>query len=160
MDLPTGIGVRKKRSIHWFILKLFLKGRQGVRQAQAWKLMQWESVAGYLQDLVYKLSKVGQAIENNDLSTAGSVLGGSTNTDWVQKANIAFSKVNMVNIVLSFKLLSTCDCFCVICPQLSSSTEEKKQVDTFNSSLSSLISSGGLFLKFTGLYCHPFHIFI
>ncbi|XP_021634507.1 thylakoid lumenal 16.5 kDa protein, chloroplastic isoform X1 [Manihot esculenta] len=96
---------------------------------------------GYLQDLVYKLSKVGQAIENNDLSTAGSVLGGSTNTDWVQKANIAFSKVNMVNIVLSFKLLSTCDCFCVICPQLSSSTEEKKQVDTFNSSLSSLISS-------------------
>ncbi|KAG8639306.1 hypothetical protein MANES_14G133800v8 [Manihot esculenta] len=47
---------------------------------------------GYLQDLVYKLSKVGQAIENNDLSTAGSVLGGSTNTDWVQKANIAFSK--------------------------------------------------------------------
>ncbi|OAY31706.1 thylakoid lumenal 16.5 kDa protein, chloroplastic isoform X2 [Manihot esculenta] len=71
---------------------------------------------GYLQDLVYKLSKVGQAIENNDLSTAGSVLGGSTNTDWVQKANIAFSK-------------------------LSSSTEEKKQVDTFNSSLSSLISS-------------------
>ncbi|KAF2310635.1 hypothetical protein GH714_015842 [Hevea brasiliensis] len=30
---------------------------------------------GYLQDLVYKLSKVGQAIENNDLSTASSVLG-------------------------------------------------------------------------------------
>ncbi|CAK7345470.1 unnamed protein product [Dovyalis caffra] len=48
---------------------------------------------GYLQDLVYKLSKVGQAIDNNDLSTAGSVLGGSTAADWVQKANIAFTKV-------------------------------------------------------------------
>ncbi|KAJ9163089.1 hypothetical protein P3X46_022799 [Hevea brasiliensis] len=71
---------------------------------------------GYLQDLVYKLSKVGQAIENNDLSTASSVLGGSTNSDWVQKANIAFSK-------------------------LSSGPEEKTQVDTFNSSLASLISS-------------------
>ncbi|KAJ6741978.1 THYLAKOID LUMENAL 16.5 KDA PROTEIN CHLOROPLASTIC [Salix viminalis] len=71
---------------------------------------------GYLQDLVYKMSKVGQAIDKNDLSTAGSVLGGSTDTDWVQKANIAFTK-------------------------LSSSPDEKTQVDTFNSSLASLISS-------------------
>ncbi|KAJ6381123.1 hypothetical protein OIU77_029921 [Salix suchowensis] len=71
---------------------------------------------GYLQDLVYKLSKVGQAIDKNDLSTAGSVLGGSTDTEWVQKANIAFTK-------------------------LSSSPDEKTQVDTFNSSLASLISS-------------------
>ncbi|XP_059432775.1 thylakoid lumenal 16.5 kDa protein, chloroplastic [Corylus avellana] len=71
---------------------------------------------GFLQDLVYKLSKVGQAIDNNDLSTASSVLGGSTDTDWVKKANIAFRK-------------------------LSSSPEEKSQVDSFNSSLSSLISS-------------------
>jgi hypothetical protein len=55
--------------------------------------MEW-SVAGYLQDLVYKLSKVGQAIDKNDLSTASSVLGGSTDTDWVRKANIAFTKVN------------------------------------------------------------------
>ncbi|KAI7988147.1 hypothetical protein LOK49_LG13G00232 [Camellia lanceoleosa] len=70
----------------------------------------------YLQDLVYKLSKVGQAIENNDLSAASSVLGPSTDTDWVQKANAAFRK-------------------------LSSSPEEKSQVDTFNSSLASLISS-------------------
>lgn len=71
---------------------------------------------GFLQDLVFKLSKVGQAIDNNDLSTASSVLGGSTDTDWVKKANIAFTK-------------------------LSSSPEEKTQVDTFNSSLASLISS-------------------
>uniref|UniRef100_A0A2P2LHQ4 Thylakoid lumenal 16.5 kDa protein n=1 Tax=Rhizophora mucronata TaxID=61149 RepID=A0A2P2LHQ4_RHIMU len=71
---------------------------------------------GYLQDLIYKLSKVGQAIENNDLSAAGSVLGGNTDTDWVQKANIAFTK-------------------------LSSSPEEMTEVDTFNSSLASLISS-------------------
>ncbi|KAJ6731917.1 THYLAKOID LUMENAL 16.5 KDA PROTEIN CHLOROPLASTIC [Salix purpurea] len=71
---------------------------------------------GYLQDIVYKLSKVGQFIDNNDLSAASSVLGGSTDTDWVKKANIAFTK-------------------------LSSSPEEKTQVDTFNSSLASLISS-------------------
>ncbi|KAF3453716.1 hypothetical protein FNV43_RR04157 [Rhamnella rubrinervis] len=71
---------------------------------------------GYLQELVYKLSKVGQAIDNNDLSAASSVLGGSTDADWVKKANKAFTK-------------------------LSSSPEEKSQVDTFNSSLASLISS-------------------
>ncbi|XP_057966915.1 thylakoid lumenal 16.5 kDa protein, chloroplastic [Malania oleifera] len=70
----------------------------------------------YLQELIYKLSKVGQAIDNNDLSAAGSVLGASTNTDWVQNANKAFTK-------------------------LSSSPEEKTEVDVFNSSLASLISS-------------------
>ncbi|XP_020208424.1 thylakoid lumenal 16.5 kDa protein, chloroplastic [Cajanus cajan] len=71
---------------------------------------------GYLQDLVYKLSAVGQALEKNDLSAAGSVLGGGTDTEWVQRANIAFNK-------------------------LSSSPEEMTEVDTFNSSLASLISS-------------------
>ncbi|XP_061350800.1 thylakoid lumenal 16.5 kDa protein, chloroplastic isoform X1 [Gastrolobium bilobum] len=70
----------------------------------------------YLQDLVYKLSEVGQAIENNDLPTAGSVFGKGTDTDWVQKANIALNK-------------------------LSSSPEEKTEVDIFNSSLASLVSS-------------------
>ncbi|KAF8393205.1 hypothetical protein HHK36_021446 [Tetracentron sinense] len=69
-----------------------------------------------LQELVYKLSKVGQAIDNNDLSAASSVLGPSTNTDWVKKVNVAFNK-------------------------LSYSPEEKSEVDTFNSSLASLISS-------------------
>ncbi|KAJ1443901.1 thylakoid lumenal 16.5 kDa protein, chloroplastic-like [Sesbania bispinosa] len=71
---------------------------------------------GYLQDLVYKLSAVGQAIENSDLTTAGSVFGKGTDTDWVQNANVALDK-------------------------LSSSPEEKSEVDTFNSSLASLISS-------------------
>ncbi|CAJ1975427.1 unnamed protein product [Sphenostylis stenocarpa] len=71
---------------------------------------------GYLQEVVYKLSAVGQALENNDLSAAGSVLGKTTDTDWVQRANIAFNK-------------------------LSSSPDEKTQVDAFNSSLASLISS-------------------
>ncbi|MBA0757087.1 hypothetical protein Gotri_020204 [Gossypium trilobum] len=71
---------------------------------------------GYLQDVVYKLSEIGQAIDNNDLSTASSVLGGSPDTEWVKNANIAFNK-------------------------LSSSPEEKTQVETFNSSLASLISS-------------------
>ncbi|KAI6679354.1 hypothetical protein NL676_033235 [Syzygium grande] len=71
---------------------------------------------GYLQDLVYKLSEVGQAIENNNLPAASSVLGGSTETEWLQKANLAFTK-------------------------LTSSPEEKTEVDTFNSSLALLISS-------------------
>ncbi|XP_030473669.1 thylakoid lumenal 16.5 kDa protein, chloroplastic [Syzygium oleosum] len=71
---------------------------------------------GYLQDLVYKLSEVGQAIDNNNLPAASSVLGGSTETEWLQKANLALTK-------------------------LTSSPEEKTEVDTFNSSLASLISS-------------------
>ncbi|PNY10281.1 thylakoid lumenal 16.5 kDa protein [Trifolium pratense] len=74
---------------------------------------------GYLQDLVYKLSEVGQAIEKNDLTSAGSVLGKGKDTDWVQKANIALNK-------------------------LSSSPEEQSEVDAFNSSLASLVSSGGI----------------
>ncbi|KAK4774191.1 hypothetical protein SAY87_029210 [Trapa incisa] len=71
---------------------------------------------GYLQDLVYKLSEVGQAIERNDLPAASLVLGGSTETEWVKKANAAFTK-------------------------LTSDPEEKTEVDAFNSSLASLISS-------------------
>ncbi|KAF9614982.1 hypothetical protein IFM89_021412 [Coptis chinensis] len=70
----------------------------------------------YLQELVYKLSKVGQALQENKLSIANSVLGPSTKADWIQKVNKAFSK-------------------------LSSSPEEKIEVDTFNSSLTTLISS-------------------
>ncbi|GAB2300315.1 hypothetical protein Dimus_034351 [Dionaea muscipula] len=70
----------------------------------------------YLQDLVYKLSKVGQAIENNDLVVASLVLGKNTEADWIQKANTAFTK-------------------------LSSRPEEKAEVDTFNSSIAKLISS-------------------
>ncbi|KAL4318137.1 hypothetical protein GQ457_18G003570 [Hibiscus cannabinus] len=71
---------------------------------------------GYLQDLVYKLSQIGQAIDKNDLSAASLVLGGSTDTEWVKNASVAFNK-------------------------LSSSAEEKTQVETFNSSIASLISS-------------------
>lgn len=71
---------------------------------------------GYLQALVFKLSEVGQAIDNNDLDTASSVLGTSTDTDWLKKANSAFTK-------------------------LTSSPEEKSEVDEFNSSISQLISS-------------------
>ncbi|KAL5729627.1 hypothetical protein ACHQM5_002552 [Ranunculus cassubicifolius] len=74
--------------------------------------------AGYVQEIVYKLSKVGQAIENNDLATASSVLGSSTDADWVKKGNVAFNK-------------------------LSANSEEKTEADVFNSSLSSLISSVG-----------------
>lgn len=52
------------------------------------------TIAGYLQELVYKLSKVGQAIEKNDLSAASSVLGPNTNSEWVQNVNRAFTKVS------------------------------------------------------------------
>ncbi|KAL7598384.1 thylakoid lumenal 16.5 kDa protein, chloroplastic [Lactuca sativa] len=70
----------------------------------------------YLQDVIYKLSKVGQAIENNDLPSAGSVLGQTPDADWLKMANEALSK-------------------------LSSSPEEMSEVDAFNSSLTSLYSS-------------------
>ncbi|PIA57006.1 hypothetical protein AQUCO_00600016v1 [Aquilegia coerulea] len=72
--------------------------------------------AAYVQEVVYKLSKVGQAIEKNDLTAASSVLGSSTDVDWVKKGNAAFTK-------------------------LSSNSEEQSEVETFNSSLASLISS-------------------
>uniref|UniRef100_A0A0D9WTW7 Maintenance of Photosystem II under High light 2 C-terminal domain-containing protein n=1 Tax=Leersia perrieri TaxID=77586 RepID=A0A0D9WTW7_9ORYZ len=71
---------------------------------------------GYLQDLIYKLSKVGQAIEKNDLPAASSVLGTNSDAQWVQNINVAFTK-------------------------FSSSPEEKNMVDSFNSSLASLITS-------------------
>lgn len=71
---------------------------------------------GSLQELIYKLSKVGQAIENNDFSAASSVLARSSKADWLQVVNTAFAK-------------------------LSSSPEAKAEADTFNSSLASLISS-------------------
>ena len=46
---------------------------------------------------MYKLSKVGQAIDNNDFSTASSVLGGSNDADWVRNANLAFNKVSKID---------------------------------------------------------------
>ncbi|XP_040381185.1 thylakoid lumenal 16.5 kDa protein, chloroplastic [Oryza brachyantha] len=71
---------------------------------------------GYLQDLIYKLSKVGQAIDKNDLPAASTVLGPNSDAQWVQNVNAAFTK-------------------------FSSSPEEKNMVDSFNSSLASLITS-------------------
>ncbi|MCL7041225.1 hypothetical protein MKW94_017197 [Papaver nudicaule] len=93
-----------------------------VKQDRKKRLEQQEIISsadkekGYLQELIFKLSKVGQAIENNDLPTASSVLSPSNKKDWLQNANAAFTK-------------------------LSSSAEEKTEIDTFNSSLSTLISS-------------------
>lgn len=55
---------------------------------------------------MYKLSKVGQAIENNDLSAAISVLGQNTDADWVKKANLAFSKVLELIVVFGYIFLS------------------------------------------------------
>lgn len=42
---------------------------------------------------MYKLSEVGQAIESNDLNAASSVLGASTDTEWIKNANSALTKV-------------------------------------------------------------------
>ncbi|KAL6873888.1 hypothetical protein ACP4OV_013970 [Aristida adscensionis] len=71
---------------------------------------------GYLQELIYKLSKVGQAIDKDDLPAAGTVLGSSPDAKWVQNINSAFAK-------------------------FSSSPEERNVVDSFNSSLASLFTS-------------------
>lgn len=101
---------------------------------------------GYLQDLVYKLSKVGQAIEKNDLSAASSVLGQNTDADWVQKVNSALNKVVFFPFkhIFSFTLSMCTEYFALL--QFSGSDEEKSEIDSFNSSLSSLVSSGNVFL--------------
>ncbi|KAI5013062.1 hypothetical protein ZWY2020_028016 [Hordeum vulgare] len=70
---------------------------------------------GYLQDLMYKLSKVGQAIDKDDLAAASDVLGPGSDAPSVQNVNAAFSK-------------------------FSSSSEEKSVVNSFNCSLSSLFT--------------------
>ncbi|XP_075489699.1 thylakoid lumenal 16.5 kDa protein, chloroplastic [Primulina tabacum] len=69
-----------------------------------------------LQDLIYKLSKVGQAIEKEDISVASKILGPGIDTNWVQKVNFALN-------------------------QLSSTGEEKVEIDNFNINLASLIAS-------------------
>lgn len=71
---------------------------------------------GYLQELVYKLGKVGKAIENTNFAEANLLLRPSTRDDWAKNVNIAFSK-------------------------LTSTPEEKSEVESFNTSLASLISS-------------------
>ncbi|KAL8128731.1 hypothetical protein V2J09_017886 [Rumex salicifolius] len=71
---------------------------------------------GYLQEVVYKLSEVGKAIEDNNLKAASSVLGPNTETEWIKKAFSAFNKI-------------------------SSSPEQKAEVDSFNFSISQLIPS-------------------
>ncbi|XP_042058200.1 thylakoid lumenal 16.5 kDa protein, chloroplastic [Salvia splendens] len=70
----------------------------------------------YLQDVVYKLSKIGQAIEKEDLAEANSVIVSAKDTEWLQKVNAALNK-------------------------LSSSEEEKTEADLFQLSMASLISS-------------------
>ncbi|CAM8923412.1 unnamed protein product [Rhodiola kirilowii] len=67
----------------------------------------------YLQDVVYKLSKAGEAIDKEDMAAASSVLG---DAELVKKANLAFIK-------------------------LSSSSEERTEAEAFNSSIAKLITS-------------------
>jgi hypothetical protein len=47
-----------------------------------------------LQDLVYKLSKVGQAIDKDDLATTGDNLKPDSGAPWVKNVNSAFSKAS------------------------------------------------------------------
>ena len=54
-----------------------------------------------MQDLIYKLSKVGQAIDKDDLPAASSVLGPSSDAQWVQNINVAFSKVLPLKPILT-----------------------------------------------------------
>ncbi|KAH9298958.1 hypothetical protein KI387_030640, partial [Taxus chinensis] len=70
----------------------------------------------YVQDAVYKLCEVGQAIDKNDFTSAQRVLGKSLDTKWIVNVKEAFSKV-------------------------SSNPKEKSEADTFIASLSSLISA-------------------
>ena len=126
---------------------------------------------GYLQDLVYKLSKVGQAIENNDLEAACLVLGKGIDSGWVRTVNLAFTKVfclllpthngqikwlylyvktSMLSPILSHfpqgRFFTVCwSSFFVLYWQLSSNPEKNTEVETFNSYLASLITSGSLF---------------
>ncbi|KAF3507258.1 hypothetical protein F2Q69_00002791 [Brassica cretica] len=53
---------------------------------------------GYLQDLVYKFSKVGQAIENNDLEAACLVLGKGIDTGWLSASPEENTEVESGNI--------------------------------------------------------------
>ncbi|VFQ73627.1 unnamed protein product [Cuscuta campestris] len=70
----------------------------------------------HLQDLVYKLNRIGEAIDKNDLPAASGVLGQDLKTDWVKNVNSALDKFSI-------------------------SPQEKAEVDAFSSSLASLISS-------------------
>lgn len=58
-----------------------------------------------MQDLIYRLSKVGQAIDNDDLPAASSVLGPSSDAQWVQNINAAFSKVLPLSLSLSLSTI-------------------------------------------------------
>ncbi len=46
-----------------------------------------------MQAAVYKLSKAGQAIDGSDFSTATSVLGSTSDNDWIKDVKDALSKV-------------------------------------------------------------------
>ncbi|KAK7330092.1 hypothetical protein VNO77_24278 [Canavalia gladiata] len=52
-------------------------------------LLIFDAVPWYLQDLVYKLSEVGQAIENDDLPRAGSVFGSGSDIDFALDSEIS-----------------------------------------------------------------------
>ncbi|KZV18877.1 hypothetical protein F511_31716 [Dorcoceras hygrometricum] len=69
-----------------------------------------------LQDLVYKLGKIGKAIDKEDLSSAYSLLGPGIDTNWVQKVNFALN-------------------------QLSTTGDERVEIDNININLAALIAS-------------------
>eukprot|EP00252_Welwitschia_mirabilis_P013615 TRINITY_DN2996_c0_g1_i1.p1 TRINITY_DN2996_c0_g1~~TRINITY_DN2996_c0_g1_i1.p1 ORF type:complete len:222 (+),score=48.53 TRINITY_DN2996_c0_g1_i1:247-912(+) len=74
------------------------------------------SEAAFIQEAVYRMSEVGQAIEKSDFGHATQVLGTSLDTTWIANVKEAFSKV-------------------------SSDTQQKTKADLFTTSLASLISA-------------------
>nr|ABK22921.1 unknown [Picea sitchensis] len=86
------------------------------RLGQQDKINTLKNEAAYVQEAVYKLSEVGQAIEKNDFTRAIGVLGKSLDTKWIVDVKEAFLKV-------------------------SSDPEQKSKAETFTASLDSLISA-------------------
>lgn len=97
------------------LMEKFKAGRKK-RLGQKDKIKILKSEAAYVQEAVYKLSEVGQAIENNDFTRAIGVLGNSLDTKWIVDVSEAFLKV-------------------------SSDPEQKSKAETFTASLATLISA-------------------
>jgi hypothetical protein len=85
-------------------MQLFLKKFSECKSSNA---VVWLQTTGYLQDLIYKLSKVGQAIDKDDLPAASSVLGPTTDSQWVRNINAVFSKVSLSSSILNCFPLTT-----------------------------------------------------
>ncbi|GJU59842.1 Wee1-like protein kinase [Tanacetum coccineum] len=94
-------------------------------------------------EAMHQLSKVGQAIENNDLSSAGSVLGQTIDADWLKKANTALSQVLFLNLLRMHKGLASL-----------ASTDEQPFSDAVGSHTSTFVTGARLLLMRALLVFH------